>query len=175
MIDLTPVQQKFILHWGEMGTRWGINRTVAQIHALLYIWPKPLNAEEIKLTLSVARSNVSNSLRELSGWGLLRTIQKLGDRKDHYATLDDPWEMFRIVGNERKRREMDPTAAMLAECLDEVKKSRKVDSHTERRISDMKDFFDDTMGCFDKLNALPTGTLRKLTKMTDKVLKLLPF
>jgi len=83
--------------------------------------------------------------------------------------------MFRIVGNERKRREMDPTAAMLAECLDEVKKSRKSESHTERRISDMKEFFDDTMGCFDKLNALPTGTLRKLAKMTDKVLKLLPF
>ena len=175
MIDLSPVQEKFILHWGEMGTRWGINRTVAQVHALLYIWSEPLNAEEIRLALSVARSNVSNSLKELNGWGLLRTIQKLGDRKDHFATLDDPWEMFRIVGNERKRREMDPTAAMLAECLAEQKKARKEDLHTEQRLFDMKDFFDETMGCFDKLNALPTSTLRKLTKMTDKVLKLFPL
>ena len=174
-IELSPVQQKFILHWGEMGMRWGINRTVAQIHSLLYVWPEPLNAEQIRLTLSVARSNVSNSLKELAGWGLIKTIQKLGDRKDHFATFDDPWEMFRIVARERKRREMDPTAIMLTECLEELKKTKKADAHTEKRLSDMKDFFDDAMGCFDKVNALPTSTLRKLTRMTDKVLKLLPF
>lgn len=173
MINLSSVQQKFILHWGEMGARWGINRTVAQIHALLYIWPDPLNADDIRLTLSVARSNVSNSLKELNGWGLLRTVQKIGDRKDHYQTMDDPWEMFRIVGNERKRREMDPTVAMLSECLEEQKNARKADLHTEKRLSDMKEFFDSTSACFDKLNSLPTATLRKLSKMGDKLLKLL--
>ena len=131
MVDLSPVQQKFILHWGEMGTRWGINRTVAQIHALLYIWPDPLNADDIRLTLSVARSNVSNSLKELNGWGLLKTVQKLGDRKDHFGTLEDPWEMFRIVGNERKRREMDPTVVMLAECLEEQKNAQNADFKTQ--------------------------------------------
>ena len=157
MIGITPVQQKFILHWGEMGTRWGINRTVAQIHALLYIWPEPLNADEIRLTLSVARSNVSNSLKELNGWGLLKTVQKLGDRKDHFNTLEDPWEMFRIVGNERKRREMDPTVAMLAECLEEQKNAQNTDLHTEKRLSDMKEFFDSTTSCYDKLNAIPTS------------------
>jgi DNA-binding transcriptional regulator GbsR (MarR family) len=175
MIGITPVQQKFILHWGEMGTRWGINRTVAQIHALLYIWPEPLNADEIRLTLSVARSNVSNSLKELNGWGLLKTVQKLGDRKDHFNTLEDPWEMFRIVGNERKRREMDPTVVMLAECLEEQKDACRADPHTEKRLEDMKEFFDSTTACYDKLNALPTSTLRKLSKMGDKLLKLLPI
>ncbi len=175
MIGITPVQQKFILHWGEMGTRWGVNRTVAQIHALLYIWPEPLNADEIRLTLSVARSNVSNSLKELNGWGLLKTVQKLGDRKYHFNTLEDPWEMFRIVGNERKRREMDPTVAMLAECLEEQKNAQNNDLHTEKRLSDMKEFFDSTTACYDKLNALPTSALRKLSKMSDKLLKLLPI
>ena len=84
MITLTPVQQKFILHWGEMGTKWGINRTVAQIHALLYIWPEPLNAEQITHTLSVARSNVSNSLKELQAWGLAKITHVMGDRRDHF-------------------------------------------------------------------------------------------
>ena len=163
MINLSPVQQKFILHWGEMGARWGINRTVAQIHALLYIWPDPLNADDIRLTLSVARSNVSNSLKELNGWGLLRTVQKIGGRKDHYQTMDDPWEMFRIVASERKRREMDPTVAILAECLEEQKNARKADLHTEKRLLDMKEFFDSSSACFDKLNSLPTTTLRKLS------------
>ena len=174
-LNLSPVQQKFILHWGEMGMRWGINRTVAQVHSLLYVWPEPLHAEQIRLTLSVARSNVSNSLRELSGWGLLKTTQKLGDRKDHFATFDDPWEMFRIVARERKRREMDPTADMLTECLEELKKSKKRDEHTQKRLSEMKGFFDDAMGCFERIDTLPTSALRKMTKMTDKVLKLLPF
>ena len=117
MIDLSPVQEKFILRWGEMGTRWGINRTVAQVHALLYIWSEPLNAEEIGLALSVARSNVSNSLKELHGWGVLRTIQKLGDRTDHFVTVSDAWYMFRIVVNERTRRLLDLTVAQLAVCI----------------------------------------------------------
>src|SRR5271155_3696543 len=108
MNALTPVQQKFILHWGEMGTRWGINRTVAQIHALLFISPSPLNAEEIAETLAVARSNVSNSLKELQGWGIVKNVHVLGDRRDHYETLKDVWAMFRVILDERKKRETDP-------------------------------------------------------------------
>src|SRR5205809_3960720 len=110
-MKLSPVQQKFVLHWGEMGTRWGINRTVAQIHALLYISPKPLNAEEIAETLGVARSNVSTSLWELQGWGIVRTVLVLGDRRDHYESIKEVWELFRVVLDERKRREVDPTLA----------------------------------------------------------------
>ena len=116
MKELPAVEQKFVLHWGEMGTRWGINRTVAQIHALLYISPNPLHAEEIAETLGVARSNVSTSLNELQGWGIVKMVHVMGDKRDHFETLKDVWEMFRIVLDERKRREIDPTVALLREC-----------------------------------------------------------
>ena len=113
MTQLSPVQQKFILHWGEMGTRWGINRTVAQIHALLFLSPQPLNAEQIAETLAVARSNVSTSLKELQGWGIVKLVHVLGDKRDHFESMKDVWEMFRVVLDERKRREIDPTLKML--------------------------------------------------------------
>src|SRR5215471_7620754 len=96
-MKLTGVQQKFVLHWGEMGTRWGINRTVAQIHALLYISAKSLNAEDIAETLNVARSNVSTSLKELQTWRIVRLVHIMGDKRDHFETMKDVWEMFRIV------------------------------------------------------------------------------
>src|SRR3954470_23115426 len=115
--EMSPLESRFVLHWGEMGTRWGINRTVAQIHALLYLSSRPLHAEEIAEALSVARSNVSGSLRELQGWGIVRVIHVLGDRRDHFESLKDVWQMFRIIVEERKRREVDPTVAMLRDCL----------------------------------------------------------
>ena len=116
-MKLSPVQQKFVLHWGEMGTRWGINRTVAQIHALLYISPKPLNAEDIAETLDVARSNVSTSLKELQSWRIVRLVHVPGDKRDHFESMKNVWDMFRIVLDERKRREIDPTIAVLEECM----------------------------------------------------------
>src|SRR5215813_1945028 len=118
---LTPIQQKFILTWGEMGARWGINRTVAQIHALLYLSAKPLHAEEIASTLGVARSNVSTSLRELQGWGIVRVAHIFGDRRDHFETPKDVWELFRIIVEERKKREADPTLEMLRSVVAEAK------------------------------------------------------
>src|SRR3977135_3151768 len=127
MTKLSPVQQKFVLHWGEMGTRWGINRTVAQIHALLYLSPKPLNAEEIAETLSVARSNVSTSLKELQGWRIVKLVHLLGDKRDHFESMKDAWEMFRVVLDERKRREIDPTLAMLRECIAETDQKKEKD------------------------------------------------
>jgi DNA-binding transcriptional regulator GbsR (MarR family) len=102
---LSPVQRRFILHWGEMGTKWGVNRTVAQVHALLFISPSPLNAEDIVDALDVARSNVSTSLKELQGWGIVRMVHVPGDRRDHFESLKDVWEMFRIIVDERKKRE----------------------------------------------------------------------
>ena len=174
-LQLSPVQHKFILHWSEMGTRWGINRTVAQIHALLYIWPEPLNAEQITHTRSVARSNVSNSLKELQAWGLAKITHVMGDRRDYFETLEDVWEMFRIVMDERKRREMDPTLIILRECLEEQKKARKRDIHTEQRLEGLQEFFESTSSCYNRMANLPTSTLRKLSRMGDKVLKLLPI
>src|ERR1700757_965308 len=116
-MELGDAAKEFILHWGEMGTRWGVNRTVAQIHALLYLSPEPLAAEEIAETLSVARSNVSTSLRELQGWGIVKVTHVLGDRRDRFESVKDAWELFRIVIEERKRREVDPTVALLRECV----------------------------------------------------------
>src|SRR5256714_13609554 len=104
-MELTPLNQKFILHWGEMGTRWGINRTVAQIHALLFLSPKPLNAEQIADALSVARSNVSTSLRELQSWGVIKVVHVMGDRRGHFESVKDVWEVFPVVLHERNTRE----------------------------------------------------------------------
>src|ERR1700724_2032453 len=117
MPELTGVQKQYILHWGEMGTRWGINRTVAQIHALLYLSPRALPAEEIAETVGVARSNVSTSIRGVGGWGVVRAVDVLGDRREHYESMKDVWEMFRLVIEQRKRREIDPTREMLRRGL----------------------------------------------------------
>src|SRR4026208_1515735 len=141
MTKLSPVQQKFILHWGEMGTRWGINRTVAQIHALLYISPTPLNAEDIANPLQVARSNVSTSLKELQGWGIVKLVHVLGDRRDHFQSMKEVWEMFRVVLDERKKREIDPTLTMLLASIDEAKKDKATDSYTIERLEELAGFF----------------------------------
>src|SRR5471032_846790 len=134
MNTLSPVHQKFILHWGEMGTRWGINRTVAQIHALLYLSPHPLPAEEIAGTLSVARSNVSTSIRELEGWGIVRAVHVLGDRREHYESMRDVWEMFRLVIEQRKRREIDPTREILRKCLADLDPKEVGANYTRERL-----------------------------------------
>src|SRR5512145_1900520 len=134
MTSLSPVQQKFILHWGEMGTRWGINRTVAQVHALLFLSPKPLHAEDILQALGVARSNVSSSLKELQGWGIVRKVHVMGDKRDHFESMKDVWEMFRVVLDERKKREIDPTVAVIRECIAEAEKDRDSDRYTQQRL-----------------------------------------
>src|SRR5215472_569984 len=136
-MKLSPVQQKFVLHWGEMGTRWGINRTVAQIHALLYISPNPLHAEEIAETLNVARSNVSTSLKELQSWRIVKLVHVLGDKRDHFESMKDVWEMFRVVLDERKRREIDPTIAILGECITEAGKGKDTDKSTGERLREL--------------------------------------
>src|SRR5438046_9664293 len=136
-MKLNPVSEKFILHWGEMGARWGINRTVAQIHALLYLSPRPLHAEEIADTLGVARSNVSTSLKELQNWGIVRIAHVMGDRRDHFESMKDVWEMFRVILDERKKRESDPTLHMLRESVAEAKKSGQADAHTKQKLQEM--------------------------------------
>ena len=173
MIPLTEVQQKFILHWGEMGTRWGINRTVAQIHALLYITPKALNAEEITEALSVARSNVSNSLRELQGWGIVKVVHVLGDRRDHFESMKDVWEMFRVIMDERKRREMDPTLALLRQCRAEAESAKERDPYSIERLKEMESFFETTTDWYTQLRKWPTKAIVRFVKLGDKAAKLL--
>jgi DNA-binding transcriptional regulator GbsR (MarR family) len=171
--SLPAVQQKFILHWGEMGTRWGINRTVAQIHALLFLSPRPLNAEEIASTLGVARSNVSNSLRELQGWGIVRVTHLVDDRRDHFESLKDVWEMFRIIVDQRRKREADPTLAMLRSAVSEAKKAGAADAYTRERLADMLQFFELMNSWGEQTGKLPTPAVIRMVKMGDKIGKLL--
>src|SRR4051812_5860658 len=161
--ELSPVLQKFILHWGEMGTRWGINRTVAQIHALLYLSPRPLHAEEIAETLSVARSNVSGGLKELQSWGIVKVIHVLGDRRDHFESMTDVWQMFRIIVEERKRREVDPTLAMLRQSVNDP--AAKEDKYTTERLTEMLSFFESMLGFYDEAKHLPPVALRQLARL----------
>jgi DNA-binding transcriptional regulator GbsR (MarR family) len=170
---LSHVEQKFVLHWGEMGTRWGINRTVAQIHALLFISPRPLNADEIVETLGVARSNVSTSLKELQGWGIVKLTHVLGDKRDHFESLKDVWELFRIVMDERKKREFDPTMRVLHECIAEAARDKATGAYTEERLRDLHGFFETTTAWYATVRRWPTTTLLKFMKAGDKVLKLL--
>jgi DNA-binding transcriptional regulator GbsR (MarR family) len=156
-----------------MGTKWGINRTVAQIHALLFISPKPLHAEEITDTLQVARSNVSTSLKELQGWGIVKRVHVMGDSRDHFESMKDVWEMFRVVLDERKKREIDPTVAMLRECVAEAEKDDATDEYTEDRLRELADFFDVTSGWYGQIRQWPTSALTKFVKLGDKVRKVL--
>ena len=171
--SLTPVQQQFVVHWGEMGTRWGINRTVAQVHALLYLSERPLHAEAISVTLGVARSNVSSSLRELQGWRIVRVVHILGDRRDHFESLKDVWEMFRVIVDERKKREADPTLAMLRAAVAAAKSPAAADAYTRDRLSEMLQFFELTITWCEQSQKLPTPALIRMIKMGDKLGRLL--
>ncbi len=155
MFTLTPVARKFILHWGEMGARWGINRTVAQIHALLYIADRPLNAEEIAETLGVARSNVSTGLRELLGWGIVRVVHDLGDRRDHYESLRDVWELGRVILDERKRRELDPTLALLRECVAIARASGSTEASAAAKLGEMLEVLEQMSDWYARLREWP--------------------
>ena len=171
MPTLSPTLQKFILHWGEMGTRWGVNRTVAQIHALLFVSPEPLHAEQIAETLAVARSNVSTGLRELQAWGIVRVVHVLGDRRDYFEAVQDVWEMFQSIAEGRKRREVDPTLAVLRECVAEARPG--LDAHARERLLELLAFFEMTTRWFDQVRRMPRTTLTRFVRMGDKVAKLL--
>ena len=155
-----------------MGTRWGVNRTVAQVHALLFLSPRPLNAEEIAKTLSVARSNVSTSLRELLGWRIVRVAPVLGDRRQHFESMKDPWEMFRVILEERKKREFDPTIHVIRDCLAEADKSGPVDVYARDRMNELLEFIVTMSALYDEFRNLPSVTTRRLLKLRGRIRKL---
>jgi DNA-binding transcriptional regulator GbsR (MarR family) len=173
-MSLSPTAQKFVLHWGEMGTRWGVNRTVAQIHALLYLSERPLTADDIVETLGVARSNVSNSLKELQSWKLVRVTHVLGDRRDHFQALQDVWEIFRVILEERKRREIDPTLTMLRECAIEGEEDQALDAVTLARMQTVLEFLEMFSATFEDYRHLPPQTLQRFLKMGGQVARFLP-
>jgi len=164
-MTLSPVVHKMVLHWGEMGARWGISRTVAQIHALLYFSPKPLTADEIVGALGVARSHVSNSLKELQSWGVVKGVHILGDRREHFESIKDVWQMFEILLDERKRREMDPTLKALRETSAQLDAGKPVNEHARQRLAEMLEFFELMDGWFGDVRRLPLASRVKLVKL----------
>ena len=167
-MKLNPVSRRFVLHWGEMGSKWGVNRTVSQIHALLYLAGKPMPADEIADTLGVARSNVSNSIKELQNWKLISMVHVMGDRRDHFETSTDVWELFRIVVSERKQREFDPTIDVLHECLDSSDLAKE-DAAVQQRIKDTLGLMEALSTWGDQMLKLEAVTLMKVMKLGAKI------
>lgn len=174
MISDHPDAKAFILHWGEMGTHWGVNRSVAQIHALLYLSDRPIHAEEIADALGLARSNISTALKELMGYAIVRRVHVEGDRRDHFVAETDLWELLLRISAERKRREIDPTIALLADLSQRLATDEKAPKHLRERIGRMHEFIATLSGWYDEVRRLPKPTLVTLMKLGGRVARLIP-
>jgi len=172
---LPAAVERFILHWGDMGGQWGVNRSVAQIHALLYLSERPLTAEEIAETLDMARSNVSNSLRELGTWKLVRRVPMLGDRRDHFEAETDLWEMVTRIAQGRKEREIDPAAAALRACLAEAEGDPRISPVARKRLAEMEDFVRTVNRWYEQMLNVPAPKIMALIRMGSKVASLVGF
>jgi DNA-binding transcriptional regulator GbsR (MarR family) len=170
-MELDAVTQKFILHWGEMGARWGVNRTVAQIHALLFLAERPLHAEEIADTLGIARSNVSTSLKELQSWGLAQVAHELGDRRDYFVTFKDIKDVARAVVEGKKKRELDPTLTVLRECLLQVDETTP--AAVRAKVAGSLEFLEALDGWYEEVRTMSPTSWLQLMKMGAKVQVLL--
>jgi DNA-binding transcriptional regulator GbsR (MarR family) len=171
-MELTKTAREFILHWGEMGSRWGVNRTVAHVHALLYISAEALTAEEIAEALSVARSNVSTSLRELQNWHLVHVTHQMGDRRDFFSTSHDVWQLFLTVVQQRVEREIEPTITALGRLAIEARAEKQPE--VTARIGNMHSFLQEMHGWYQQMSKLPPNTLRSLINLGAGVTKWLP-
>ena len=171
-MNLPPLTQRFVLHFGEMGSRWGINRTVGQIYALLYVSAKPLNADEVGEALGFSRSNVSMGLKELQSWNLVRLIHQPNDRREYFQAPDDVWAIFRTLAAERRKREIDPTLSMLRDALME-QPSVAEDIHAQARMKQMHGFIELMTDWLDDVQKMDSATLASLMKMGSQVQKLL--
>ena len=169
---MTPLVQSFVSHFGEMGSRWGINRTVGQIYALLFVTEQQLHADDIGEKLGISRSNVSIGLKELQSWGLVRLSRIPGDRREYFTSLGDVWEIFRVVAAERRRREVAPTLSVLRESL-LVKAKTPEDKFAQQRMGEMHELVDLANNWFDDLQRLSPESLAQLMKMGAKVQRLL--
>jgi DNA-binding transcriptional regulator GbsR (MarR family) len=172
-MELSETMRRYIVHWGEMGGRWGMNRSVAQIHALLYLSEKPLNADEIAETLGIARSNISTGLKELIAWDLVHVAQVLGDRRDFFSAQHDTWEVIRAIMEGRKRRELDPTLAALRECAAQLKNDKQTPPAVRERIVTQLEFLETVTRWFEAMKRLPRKTLLKMMRMGERIAKLI--
>ena len=173
--QLPPAIQRFILQWGDMGSQWGVNRTIAQIHALLYVSDRPLNAEDIAETLGVARSNVSNSLKELQSWKIVKRVPVPGDRRDHFSAEDDVWEMAMRIANVRKERELNPALETLETCLAEAKDDSRVSATQRARLEAMQEFTGSMDRWYEQMLKVPPATLLRMIEMGNTIVGLLGF
>jgi DNA-binding transcriptional regulator GbsR (MarR family) len=171
-MNLPPLVQSFVLHFGEMGSRWGINRTVGQIYALLYVSPTPLCAEDIVDAVGVSRSNVSMSLRELQAWNLVLLKHKPGDRRDFFTTPDDVWQILRTLAEERKKREVDPTLSVLREILMQQPASEE-ERYAQARMTEMHGLIEQLTNWYDDVRQIETERLATLLALGAKVTRLL--
>jgi DNA-binding transcriptional regulator GbsR (MarR family) len=173
LADLPDPIRRFVLHWGNMGDSWGVNRSVSQVHALLYASERPLTAEEIADALSMARSNVSNSLRELASWQLIRRIPVLGDRRDHFQAETDLWTMVKCIAAGRKARELDPAAAALRECVADARKDPAVGTEATARLEEMLAFVERLSRWYEQMLSLPKAQVIALMKLGTGIVRLL--
>ncbi len=171
-MKLSTTTEQFVLHWGEMGSKWGVNRTVAQIHALLYLIEKPMNAEEIVETLGVARSNVSNSIKELQNLELVHVIHQMGDRRDYFTTDKDVWVLAKTIIEQRYRRELAPTVAFL-DALIASPEFAQEKTAVQARIKDTHRFVDTISRWASEMVKLSTPTLSKILKLGASIQRLL--
>jgi DNA-binding transcriptional regulator GbsR (MarR family) len=173
LADLPEPIRRFVLHWGNMGDRWGVNRSVSQVHALLYVAERPLTAEDIAEALSMARSNVSNSLRELASWQLIRRVPVLGDRRDHFQAETDLWTMVKRIAAGRKARELDPAAAALRECVADARKDPSVGTQATARLEEMLGFVERLGRWYEQMLSLPKVQVIALMKLGTGIVRLL--
>ncbi|MBE9608573.1 GbsR/MarR family transcriptional regulator [Chitinilyticum piscinae] len=167
-MNLTPLNERFVLHFGEMGSRWGVNRTVGQIYALLFISPQPLNADDIVEQLGMSRSNVSIGLKELQSWRLVRLVHLPGDRRDYFTTPDDVWEIFRTLAEEKRKREVDPTLSLLREALLQEPQDA-AEEHAQRRMREMHELIELLTTWFGEVQRLDPAMLERLLKLGTQV------
>jgi len=170
---LPEAVRRFVLEWGNLGERWGVNRSVSQIHALLYASKKPMAAEEIADLLGIARSNVSNSLRELQSWNIIRSVPILGDRRTFYTAETDLWNLVSRIAAGRKARELDPAAAALRECVEMTRDDESVDPVAQLRLREMLDFVERLSRWYDQMIALPRSKITTLMKLGSGIARLL--
>ena len=173
--SLRPAVQRFILHWGDMGGQWGVNRSVSQIHALLYLSEKPLTAEEISDALGMARSNVSNSLKELMAWNLIRRVPVMGERRDQFEAETDVWEIARRIAAGRKEREIDPALAALKACVGEAEQDSRLGAAAKQRLASMLAFTREMAGWYEQMQKIPSSKLAALIRLGAKIVNILPL
>jgi DNA-binding transcriptional regulator GbsR (MarR family) len=170
-MKLTPTLERLVLHWGEMAGRWGVSRSVAQIHALLFLAPEPLTADDIATTLGIARSNVSVSLKELQTWDLVHITHVLGDRRDYFHARKDIWEVLTMIMDGRKKREIDPTLQVLRECAADSKRDAETPEQVKERVASMLEFLEELSNWYEQVRGMPRPTLLKLMRMGTRVAK----